>query len=852
MKFNLLHLSNSVLSLFFLILSCFVSISSNAQFAEVKNTPLGFRVYHQLKNGSFVLLSDTSFADESVNKKSKISEEELVDLFVSINGGPQLKATYTGEMEKVLTSEGKFKVPSGVGVIVGVGFEYSGSFNKGLMHDNGRFIYNKEIYNGQFVNGKRNGKGEMIFSNGDEYKGNWTNDIIEGDGSILYGVVYEGSKKMFQGMYDGQWLKGKKNGNGMFICANGDRYNGNWLNDKRSGSGELSFYTGRELIISELGGLNAVSFTGEWYNDSIKGIGELTYFESITPDQQKQMKEYYESGIAISDKIIPEEISLTTRKGPLTWNGFNVSGEVDVNFTNGNSFRGTLVEGKMLKGKLYFHLENTTVLGHKYGTWEKGKFTGKANIPYSVKSSYTGEIKLDKKNGSGKMIYEDGTSYEGNWNNDLKSGQGKYYDIKGNVFTGIFTDDKFTGIAQIQNTNWSYQGEVVNYEPMGQGVKIFTNGDTLSGTWNEYGFNGIGKIKEASVDGSDEFYYSEGTWKNGQLNGEGTRFFKIRAPYSSVEDEIFLDAAYTGQFVNGIFNGKGKLEFNDMRYFFSIEGNWINGLCPNGQIIDSYSAGDEHCETSYKGEISSNFNKQGFGTYKDCDGNIYVGYFENDSENGQGKMTYRDGKIEQGTFVNDVFQIPFVCKNISIGNQVWMAENLNVAKFRNGELIPQIKTLGEWEKASNTNSPGWCYYDFKPANGEKYGKIFNWHAVNDARGLAPLGWHVPTADEFRKLINNFDDNNGAALKSKTGWVDLFFVGTNTTGFNGSPVGGVSFSNVSRHHRFDEIGTSCHWWSSTCCVYYNSSASALQLDIFSCDVSDTQQKADGYYVRLVKD
>ena len=181
-----------------------------------------------------------------------------------------------------------------------------------------------------------------------------------------------------------------------------------------------------------------------------------------------------------------------------------------------------------------------------------------------------------------------------------------------------------------------------------------------------------------------------------------------------------------------------------------------------------------------------------------------------------------------------------------------MAENLNVAKFRNGELIPQIKTLGEWEKASNTNSPGWCYYDFKPANGEKYGKIFNWHAVNDARGLAPLGWHVPTADEFRKLINNFDDNNGAALKSKTGWVDLFFVGTNTTGFNGSPVGGVSFSNVSGHHRFDEIGTSCHWWSSTCCVYYNSSASALQLDIFSCDVSDTQQKADGYYVRLVKD
>ena len=152
MKNTYSNLSKSVLALFVFVAFCFVTISSNAQFSEVKNTSFGFHVYHQIKNGSFVLLSDTTFEDESENKKPKISKEELVVVFVSINGGPQLKATYTGEMVKIKTSEGKFQVPSGIGTITGEGFEYSGSCFKGLMHGSGRFIYNKENYNGQFTN----------------------------------------------------------------------------------------------------------------------------------------------------------------------------------------------------------------------------------------------------------------------------------------------------------------------------------------------------------------------------------------------------------------------------------------------------------------------------------------------------------------------------------------------------------------------------------------------------------------------------------------------------------------------------------------------------------------------------
>lgn len=83
-------------------------------------------------------------------------------------------------------------------------------------------------------------------------------------------------------------------------------------------------------------------------------------------------------------------------------------------------------------------------------------------------------------------------------------------------------------------------------------------------------------------------------------------------------------------------------------------------------------------------------------------------------------------------------------KTVTIGNQVWMAENLNVDKFRNGDLILQAKTEEEWKKAGENKHPAWCYFDNDTANDAKYGKLYNWYAVNDPRGLAPAGWHIPT------------------------------------------------------------------------------------------------------------
>ena len=102
-------------------------------------------------------------------------------------------------------------------------------------------------------------------------------------------------------------------------------------------------------------------------------------------------------------------------------------------------------------------------------------------------------------------------------------------------------------------------------------------------------------------------------------------------------------------------------------------------------------------------------------------------------------------------------------QTVKIGKQIWMTNNLDVVTFRNGDTIPQLKTEEEWEKASKLELPAWCYYNYDPVNGTKYGKLYNWFAVNDSRGLAPKGYHVPTESEWAKMIDFLGGSNSNQL-----------------------------------------------------------------------------------------
>tara|TARA_Y100000766_G_scaffold247876_1_gene229327 strand:- start:123 stop:791 length:669 start_codon:yes stop_codon:yes gene_type:complete len=185
-----------------------------------------------------------------------------------------------------------------------------------------------------------------------------------------------------------------------------------------------------------------------------------------------------------------------------------------------------------------------------------------------------------------------------------------------------------------------------------------------------------------------------------------------------------------------------------------------------------------------------------------------------------------------------------------IGKQEWMSHNLNVEHFRNGDIIPEVKTDEDWERAGEEKRPAWCYYENEKSNGEKYGKLYNWYAVNDPRGLAPEGWHVPIETEWTALIdylsaNGHDKEESKVLKSISGW-GYDGNGTDDYGWNGLP-GGLRGYNGD----FNNIGSYGLWWSSS--QYSVDDAWGRSLD-YSYDVvyiSYLSKKA-GFSVRCLRD
>jgi len=187
-------------------------------------------------------------------------------------------------------------------------------------------------------------------------------------------------------------------------------------------------------------------------------------------------------------------------------------------------------------------------------------------------------------------------------------------------------------------------------------------------------------------------------------------------------------------------------------------------------------------------------------------------------------------------------------REIKIGDQIWLAENLNASTFRNGDPIPEARTAEEWKSAGENKKPAWCYYDNNPANGEIYGKLYNWYAVNDPRGLAPRGWHVPSDEEWSELTQYLggEDKAGAKLKSKHGW---YGVGndTDSSGFTGLP-GGFRYGD---DQTFYNVVRGGYWWSSS----ENTTDNALYyfLDYGFGDLGwYANDKGYGYSVRCLKD
>lgn len=162
-----------------------------------------------------------------------------------------------------------------------------------------------------------------------------------------------------------------------------------------------------------------------------------------------------------------------------------------------------------------------------------------------------------------------------------------------------------------------------------------------------------------------------------------------------------------------------------------------------------------------------------------------------------------------------------VYKTVKIGNQVWMAENLRVTRYRNGKAIPNVTTKSKWKKLKKG---AYCSYKNNDSNIGTYGLLYNWYAVNDSRNLAPAGWHVPTDEEWKQLemylgMSQTETNDtgwrgtdeGGKLKEigTTHWKSPNTGATNLSGFTAVPGGCRTYDGT-----FYSIGTSAYFWSAT--------------------------------------
>jgi len=157
-------------------------------------------------------------------------------------------------------------------------------------------------------------------------------------------------------------------------------------------------------------------------------------------------------------------------------------------------------------------------------------------------------------------------------------------------------------------------------------------------------------------------------------------------------------------------------------------------------------------------------------------------------------------------------------QTVKIGDQWWMAENLKVTHYRNGDAIPNVTDNTEW---SNLTTGAYCNYDNYANNADTFGSLYNWYAVSDSRNIAPEGWHVPSDDDWKTLemylgmsqseadgIEWRGTDEGSKLKSTSGWYSDGN-GTDDYGFS-APPGGIRFYDG----HYGKVGYEARFWSST--------------------------------------
>ncbi|CAI2378234.1 unnamed protein product [Moneuplotes crassus] len=444
------------------------------------------------------------------------------------------------------------------------------------------------LYQGRYDDAKKTGKGDFVFPNGDFYRGNFSNDLREGFGTLVSfknNFVYKGEFKqdeirgngiclhsngmIIDGFYIGE-QKLNKDTEVKVLYTNGEVYEGRWRENKRSGKGK-HIYSDYSI------------YDGNWLDDERHGNGKMTL-----PNNSFIIGEFKNDVMISGSKYIDENRNIfePMLNGDQTGKFYRgrLYGYGKANFVNGDFYEGMFKDGKRCgKGKMqYKNIKkfNDEDNGSSYpgsnmfdvdwaiyeGMWNDNCRHGQGTMRWSDESQFEGEWRKDKRY-YGTMVMVTGEEYRGYWENDRFHGKGKITTPEGIIFEGEFINGFREKYGKIFYEDRSvYTGELEDWTRQGIG-KLEGNGDIYEGEFDDNRKNGEGKMYYKNGD-----YYS-GSWLEDKREGNGTMFYKA------------TKEVYEGEWNRDIRSGIGKLIMPNGK---TIECEWRNDKAQGeGKLYDS-------------------------------------------------------------------------------------------------------------------------------------------------------------------------------------------------------------------------------------------------------------------------
>lgn len=333
--------------------------------------------------------------------------------------------------------------------------------------------------------------------------------------------------------FEGQMLKGKYSGKGIFKFANGDNYEGDFVEGAFCGKGIFKWI--------ETGNY----YEGDFVNDTCSGKGVFHWASGS----------YYEG-----DFINNEH----TGKGIYRW-------------ANGDYYEGDFVNGKY-SGKGMFHWAD--------GDWYEGEFvndqrSGKGIYQWVNGDRYEGDFENGKRTGKGIFRWADGNCYEGDFINNKRTGKGIYRWADGDYYEGDFVNGQRTGkgIMKWAESGNYYEGDFIDGDRTGRGISFFPDGESYAGEFLKDRYHGMGIYKWADGD------VYEGEFADNEPNGKGIFRFNDGSYYEGdfIQGEYhgegilrYVDGSYfEGGFIEGEIYGFGTLYSRDGTIL--MQGQWVNG-----------------------------------------------------------------------------------------------------------------------------------------------------------------------------------------------------------------------------------------------------------------------------------